>query len=108
MKKTFTPGDWVICRKTKHSTHPGPRAQQVAPASNGDQYSYTVDKFWVVTEVRDDGSVVLQTRRGKQHVMPADTPNLHVANFLERWWYGSRFRSVEQATQATAPEARTA
>ncbi len=96
MISTYHPGDWVIYRKTKHSPKPGRRAQGVMPARNGDEYTYTVDKFWIVMEVRDDGSLVLKTRRGKQHVLPADLPNLHRTNLLQRWWYRSSFESVQQ------------
>lgn len=97
MSKVFRPGDWVIYRKTKHSSRPGPRAQNVAPSPNGDEYAYTVDKFWIVTEVHGDGSIVLQTRKGKKHVLSADVPNLYVPNFLQRWWYAQRFENVAKA-----------
>jgi hypothetical protein len=87
----FHMGDWVIYRKTKFSTHPGPRAENVNPARYGDDYSYTVDKFWVVIAVRDDGRLLLRTRRGKEHVVKPDDPNLRKANWWERWRYKDRF-----------------
>jgi len=89
------PGDWVVFRKTKHSEHPGPRATNVAPAPNGDGYSYTVDKFWIVREVRADGSVLLQTRRGKQHVVPSGHACLRKASLLQRLFYRSRFTAID-------------
>ena len=92
--ESFTTGDWVIYRKTKHSPHPGPRAENILPASNGDLYAYTVEKFWVVTDVRDDGSLVLETRRGKQHLVGSAIPSLRKANWWERWRYRSRFEAV--------------
>jgi hypothetical protein len=36
MRNGMQSGDWVIYRKTKFSTHPGPRAQNVLPAERGD------------------------------------------------------------------------
>lgn len=99
----FAPGDWVIYRKTKHSVHPGPRASNVAPARFGDGYSYTVDKFWVVQEVRPDGTVLLQTRRGKQHTVRADDPCLRKAGFFQRWIYRSRFEAVSETPPAASP-----
>lgn len=95
-KSEFQPGDWVVYHKTKWSTDPGPRAQNVQPASGGDQYVYNVDKYWVVSEVRPDGSLVLITRRGKQHVLDSDLPSLRKANWIERFRYRSRFEAVEQ------------
>ena len=44
----YHPGDWVIFRKEKHSTSPGPRAENIHAAPKGDDYYYQVDKFWVV------------------------------------------------------------
>ncbi|MCA9047076.1 MAG: hypothetical protein KDA89_00010 [Planctomycetaceae bacterium] len=92
MKKTFKPGDLVIYRKTKYSTHPGPRAENVHPAPNGDSYSYTVEKFWVVTEISADGSVVAVTPRGKTNRISADDPGLKRANWLQRLLHRSRFQ----------------
>lgn len=100
MQKTpFQPGDWVIYRKTKFSTHPGPRAENISAAENGDLYVYTVDKFWIVEAV-ENGVLTLRTRRGKRHSVKLPAPNLHKANLLERWWFRSRFETV--ASGATA------
>jgi hypothetical protein len=90
-------GDWMIYRKTKFSTHPGPRAQNVLPAENGDEYAYTVDKFWIVAEVRPDGSLLLKTRRGKEHVVRPNDPSLRKANWWERWRYRSRFDGIAES-----------
>jgi hypothetical protein len=87
-------GDWVIYRKTKFSTHPGPRAQNVLPAQNGDEYAYTVDKFWIVAEARSDGTLLLRTRRGKEHTVRPNDPNLRKANWWERWRFRERFESI--------------
>lgn len=91
----FRPGDWVIYRKTKHSDHPGPRAHRIAPAAHGDEYTYVVDKFWVVAEVQQNGNLVIKTRRGKTHtVSPADS-SLRKANWWERLWYRERFPETD-------------
>ncbi|MCA9268725.1 MAG: hypothetical protein KDA41_09655 [Planctomycetales bacterium] len=94
MRMRFTPGDWVVYRKTKYSTHPGPRAQNVNASQHGEKYSYTVDKFWIVSDVLEDGRVVLHTRRGKEHVVDADDPLLHRARWWERMLYRQRFISI--------------
>lgn len=104
----YRPGDWVVYRKSKYSTQPGPRAQNVAPARGGDKYAYTVNKFWVVSQVLDDGRLVLQTRRGKEHIVDPDDHDLHPAHWWERWLYRGRFSAVENS-EATAdhPETRS-
>jgi hypothetical protein len=102
MQQQFQPGDWVVYRKTKFSTHPGPRAQNVTAARSGDQYAYTVDKFWVVANVLDNGQLVLHTRRGKEHVVDADDPDLHRARWWERLIYRQRFTSVEDGDREVA------
>ena len=48
-------GDRVIYRATKRSEHPGPRAADVHPSPKGEEYSYAVDKFWVVAAEPDSG-----------------------------------------------------
>lgn len=90
----YCPGDWVIYRKAKHSASPGPRAREIAPEPNGEEYSYCVDKFWVVSRI-ENGCLVLSTRRGKQHVVEADDPNLRYARWWERFLYRHRFPTVE-------------
>jgi hypothetical protein len=92
--RDFQPGDWVIYRKTKFSTHPGPRAQNVSPASSGEQYAYTVDKFWIVVQVLAGNELLVQTRRGKSHRVSARDPDLHRAAWWERLYYRRRFASI--------------
>ena len=87
----YRPGNPVIYRLTKSSTHPGPRARSIRPARAGDDYRYVVEKFWVVAEVRSDGMLVLRTRKGKTHVISPDAPGLRRPKLWERWWYRRRF-----------------
>jgi hypothetical protein len=94
--RAFKPGDRVVYRKTKHSTTPGPRAKQISPAPQGEDYGYVVEKFWVVVEVLDDGRVRLRTRRGKEHLISAADPNLRRANWWQSWLYRSRFEDIER------------
>ena len=89
----FAVGDCVVFRKTKFSEHPGPRASQIQPAAHGDNYAYTVDKFWVVTEV-DDDEVKVVTRRGKRHRFAADDLRLRPAKLWERLWYRDRYDEI--------------
>jgi hypothetical protein len=91
-EQTYKPGDPVIFRVTKHSYRPGRRAQSIHPAPHGDAYTYQVDKFWVVADIRDDGKLLLlRTRRGKTHDIKADDPNLRHATWWERLWHSDRF-----------------
>lgn len=101
MKVRAKTGDRMVYRKTKFSPSPGPRATAVAPMRHGEGYSYVVDKFWVVTDVLDDDWLRLRTRRGKEHVVRADDPNLRPARWWERWLYRQRFRDAELAATST-------
>lgn len=96
----FISGDWVIYRKPKRSTAPSPRARNLKPASSGESYSYTVDKYWIVQDVLDDNRLLLQTRRGKQHTVSADDPLMRKPHFWERWLLRHRFRAVEESMQS--------
>lgn len=87
----FSPGDPVIYRKFKHSSTPGPRAKCVDPAPRGEDYAYSIDKFWVVVELRAENCVLLETRRGKQHVVESTDPNLRHARWWEKLLYRERF-----------------
>lgn len=89
--RSFQPGDWVVFRRIKHTTHPGPRARDIHATEHGDNYSYIVDKFWIVDEVLADGRLILRTRRGKTHTVRADDPNLRSATLWERLRYRARF-----------------
>lgn len=89
-RQDYRAGEPVIYRMHKYSAKPGPRAKAVAPAQHGEGYDYTVDKLWVVVEVRDDG-LVLRTRRGKSRLVSPDDPNLRRPRLWERWLYRHRF-----------------
>jgi hypothetical protein len=98
----YKPGALVIYRVAKFSTHPGPRAKDIAPAPKGETYSYEVDKFWVVADSGRDGKVRLRTRRGKEHVVDSDDPRLRPARWWERLMYKSRFPSLTEQIPAGA------
>jgi hypothetical protein len=104
--KDFQPGDPVIFRKTKHSERPGPRAKNVHPTPKGEQYVYEVDKFWVVVEARPD-TLLLITRRGKQHVVERTHPGLRRPNWLQRWLYRDRFPKLEECLAAAHTSSAT-
>ena len=89
-ERPYQPGDLVICRIEKFSTHPSPRAKELSPARHGEHYRYAIDKFWVVHETRDDGTLVVRTRRGKLRSVPSDA-RVHRARWWERLIYRDRF-----------------
>ena len=98
----MTPGDWVVYRKPKFGIVPGPRAKAVAPAPQGEGYTYIVEKFWVVTDILPDGRLRLRTRRGKEHVVRSNDANLRQARWWERWLYRDRFRAIEHVAEPAA------
>lgn len=95
MDQRYARGDAVIYRKYKHSAAPGPRAKGIEPEPHGEEYSYRVDKFWLVMEVCGANQVVLITRRGKQHRVYMDDPNLRPARWWERILYHARFPKIQ-------------
>jgi hypothetical protein len=92
MTGSFTPNDWVVYTRQKHSLSPGPRAKNIAPSPHGEMYSYEVDKYWIVRQVQD-GELILETRRGKSHTLPKDDCRLRKANIWERLFYSHLFPS---------------
>lgn len=96
-KARFQVGDRVLYRRTKFSRQPGVRARNITPMPHGDGYSYNVDKFWVVSAIQPDGRLVVVTRRGKEHVVHPDDPNLRRASWWERLKYQRRFDEVAEA-----------
>jgi hypothetical protein len=87
----FRAGDPVVYRKQKFSRHPGRNAASIFPAANGDDYCYSVEKFWRVVAVAPDGKLEICTRRGKRHTVAADDPALRPASWWERLRYRRRF-----------------
>lgn len=96
----FQRGDPVIFTKTKFSVHPGPRAEDIAPASHGDSYSYLVKKFWTVLE-SEDGRVLVQTRTGKRHWVDSSDPGLRAPTWWEHFRYRERFPTISESESAT-------
>jgi len=86
----FRRGDIVVYTKTKHSSNPGPRAQDIDPATRGEYYTYVVDKYWIVVEVEEQ-TLRVRTRRGKVHTIKSDDPRLRAASWWERLFFRDRF-----------------
>jgi hypothetical protein len=91
MSAHFRPGDVVVYRKQKSSLHPGPHARDIQPAANGDSYYYSVEKFWRVVVVQPDDTLIVRTRKGKQHTIAANDPNLRPTHWWERLLLRHRF-----------------
>ena len=107
-KLTYQTGDLVIYTLPKRSRHPGPRARSIHPAPMGDDYSYVVDKFWVVSELVGDDQVLLRTRRGKTRIVQIEDPLLRKARWWERWRYRTRFPDPAAGTMTQASEDESA
>ena len=84
-------GDKVVYAKEKFSLSPGRRAKEVSPAAKGDEYSYIVEKYWLVKELLPEDRVCLVTRRGKEHIISMHDPRLRRANVWERVFLAGRF-----------------
>lgn len=95
-RTAFKIGDPAVFRKQKTSEDPGPRARDIRPSKAGEDYTYFVDKLWVVEDILEDGRLLVATRRGKRHVVDPDDPHLRRPNLLERLRFGSRFPKLEE------------
>jgi hypothetical protein len=95
MQRHFKPGQAVIYKKPKRSTHPGMHAKEIYPAPHGEDYSYYVEKYWTVVAVSSGGTVVVFTRRGKVHALDAQDPALREAAWWERLLLRHRFPPVQ-------------
>lgn len=90
-------GDRIVYRKTKISPLPGPRAYEITGSDKGENYTYLVDKYWVVADVLDDGRLVAKTRRGKlNYVWPYD-PNVRKARLTDALFRRDLFPSFAKA-----------
>jgi hypothetical protein len=90
----FQPGDFLVYRKAKVSPRPGPRARNIQPSEQGDDYYYEVEKYWRLADVLDDGQLVAVTRTGKRVELSREDENLRKARLLERMIYRRRFPAV--------------
>jgi hypothetical protein len=97
MDSRFKVNDWVICTREKYGLSPGKRAKNITPAPHGDLYSYEVDKYWIVREITDK-DLVLETRTGKQHIVPIRDRRVRPASWWERWLYQGRFPAKSMAS----------
>jgi hypothetical protein len=94
MPQKYEVGDWIIYRKQKSSSNPGPRAEDLQPAPRGEDYTYHVDKFWTVVEIQEDGKILARTRRGKEHLIDPDDPALRKPRWWEKLLWKNRFPTV--------------
>jgi hypothetical protein len=98
LRNRFQTGDPVIFTKTKFSVHPGPRAEDISPASHGESYSYLVKKFWTVVANTGD-RLLVRTRTGKQHWIDLDDPALRAPTWWEQLRYRGRFPAAGESGQ---------
>ncbi len=95
----------------KHTTRPGPWAKDVHPAPKGDFYRYSVDKFWRVAAVLENGQLRLVTRRGTEHIVAHDDPRLRKTNCGRDLFTGAgfpnRFRTAQRVRPIKGPQSRT-
>jgi hypothetical protein len=94
LQRPFRAGDWVVFRKPKRGTAPGPRAQHVAPARYGEEYVYEVEKYWIVEKVEGQ-QMVVRTRGGKRHTLDCSDQRVRHAGLWERLVLRHRFPSRE-------------
>ena len=101
MSGMFSPNDWVVYTREKHSLKPGPRAKNISPSPYGELYSYEVDKYWVVRQV-NGGDIVLETRKGKTHRVSATDRRLRKAYWWERLLFSGRFPNKANLSDSTS------
>jgi hypothetical protein len=70
----------------------------VYPSPHGEDYSYVVDKYWIVTRELDDRMIEVRTRRGKVHRVRRDDPHLRKAHWLDRLIHGSLFPELSRSS----------
>jgi hypothetical protein len=87
----YQPGQLVVYLLSKFGNRPSRRAINLRPSLRGDSYSYDVVKYWTVAEIRDDGTLLVRTRRGKTRVVRSGDPNLRPASWWERLRLRDRF-----------------
>lgn len=100
-QKEWTVGEWVIYRKQKNSESPGPRAEAIHPHVAGEEYTYLVDKYWIIEAIAPSGELKLITRTGKRHLVSQSDPRLRKLRWWERWSLANRFRAVELTLESS-------
>ena len=99
----YRPGDRVVYTASKHSRHPGPRAERVTPERNGEGYFYDVRKYWVVRAIEADGRLTVVTRRGKERHIAASDERLRPARWWESLFFAARFPSSTTPSRSDRP-----
>lgn len=89
-RRRFKPGDRVVYRKPKRSSSPGSRAQNISPSRFGEDYTYVVEKHWIVVAATGD-KITVQTRTGKQHELDANSGCLRHARLWDILFHHRRF-----------------
>ncbi|MFW5871237.1 MAG: hypothetical protein ACOC6C_04665 [Verrucomicrobiota bacterium] len=90
-KNKYEVGEFVVYHKPKSSPSPGSRARDIHPSPHGEEYNYIVDKYWIVSDIKDENTLEISTRTGKTHHISADDPLLRKANFKERVFLKDKF-----------------
>lgn len=92
----FKKGDWVVYRKQKRGAIPTKRAINIHPFEKGEQYSYQIEKFWVVQDVLPDDKVILCTIKGNKKTVNTKDPGLYKASLLQRFFLRNKYRNIER------------
>lgn len=91
IKSQLQTGDLVIYRQRKFGRQPAPHARDIAPSPNGDDYSYTVERYGIVSEVCEDGHVIVMSASGTRRTVRENDPQLVRATWVQRLLHRWRF-----------------
>ena len=88
-------GDRIVYIEPKCGECPGPRAEHIHPAAHGDDYGYTVAKYWIVSDIVDEHTIVAKTRTGKTHRVSVEDPCLRRATLFDLLLHRHSFPSPD-------------
>jgi hypothetical protein len=101
MARPLRRGEQVVYRRWLRSTSPRPGAKNVQAAPHGEDYTYYLDEFCTVVDVRAEGKLVLQTPTGQVHVVTGDDPALRRASWRDRLFRRRPAADQPQAISST-------
>lgn len=83
-------GDKLIYHKPKHSSNPSLNAKDLKPSEHGEEYDYTIKKYWIFLQ-EVDGYCTCLTPTFKLNYIKVTDVHLRKANIFEQIFFKRRF-----------------
>ena len=90
----FRPGDIVVYSGRMSGPRPGPAAQNIVPSENGESYTWHVEHYARILDVRPNGFLLVRSETDGESIVDSQSVSIRRLNLMQRLFRNPRRRSA--------------